>query len=164
MLTFREDEDVCVWGLLGWAVGPQHSFWAGAGSALPSETPANSGKSFILTSNGTEFSCAGFDLPAEFGADRAPLKPVVQLQPELYETWLKKEILMAQWIKFPDISLKNSNLWMTSTFFLWSQRELSHNFASSGRATTALQCLNRLMVNHRNTFHKSKAYPFDCIT
>lgn len=36
----------------------------------------------------------GFDLPAEFGADCAPLEPVVQLQPELYETWLKKKEIL----------------------------------------------------------------------
>lgn len=40
--------------------------------------PVNSGKSFILTSNGTKSDSAGFDLPAQFGEDRVPRKPVVQ--------------------------------------------------------------------------------------
>lgn len=79
-LTFQADADVCIWGLLDAGVGPQHSFWTRGGPALPSETPANSGKSAIFTSNGTKLVCAGFDLPAEFGADLASLKPEDQLQ------------------------------------------------------------------------------------
>lgn len=45
--------------------------------------PANSGKSFILTSNGTKSDFTGLDLPAECGADRPPRKPVVQIETEL---------------------------------------------------------------------------------
>ncbi len=77
-LTFHENAGVCVTGLVDGGVGPQHSLWARGGRALPRETTANSGKSFIFTSNGTKSGCAGFDIPAEFGTGRALLKPAVQ--------------------------------------------------------------------------------------
>lgn len=54
--------------------GSQHSFRT-VGAALATETPPNSGKSAIFTSNRTEFVCAGFGFPAEVGADLVPLKP-----------------------------------------------------------------------------------------
>lgn len=76
-LTFQGGATFGVWGLTDGGFGPQQSFWTSGGPDFPSETPANSGKSAIFTSNGTKSVCAGFDLPAEFGADLAPLKPVI---------------------------------------------------------------------------------------
>lgn len=77
-LTVQENADGCFGGLVDKEVDLQFSTWEEADLL-----PANSGKSFILTSNGTKSDFAGFDLPAEFGADRAPRKPVVQIETEL---------------------------------------------------------------------------------
>lgn len=77
-LTVQENVDGCFGGLVDEEVGLQFPTWQEAD--LP---PANSGKSFILTSNGTKSDFTGLDIPAEFGADRASRKPVVQTETEL---------------------------------------------------------------------------------
>lgn len=69
-LTIQENAGDCFGGL----EDLQFSTWQGADLL-----PANSGKSFILTSNGRKSDFTGFDLPAEFGDDRAPRNPVVQI-------------------------------------------------------------------------------------
>lgn len=73
-LTLQENAGDCFGGLEDKEVDLQFSTWQEADLL-----PANSGKSFILTSNGTKSDFTGFDLPAEFGDDRAPRKPVVQI-------------------------------------------------------------------------------------
>lgn len=72
-LTFQDNADDCFGGLEDKEVDLQFLTWQGADML-----PTNSGKSFILTSNGTKSDFTGFDLPAEFGDDCAPRKPVVQ--------------------------------------------------------------------------------------
>lgn len=76
-LTVQENADGCFGGLVEKEVDLQFSTWQEADLL-----PANSGKSFILTSNGTKSDFTGLDLPAEFGADCAPGKPAVQIGTE----------------------------------------------------------------------------------
>lgn len=133
-LTLQGEADVCVRGLEDEEVGPQHSLWTGGGPALPSETPANSGKSDIFTSNGTRSICAGLDIPAKFGADLVPLKPVVQSQSKLDEKWIKVRETVCRKKKNrirelrcqASIREKLTMPWVTSTFFLCIQWALAH--------------------------------------
>lgn len=73
-LTIQENAGDCFGGLEDKEVDLQFLTWQEADLL-----PANSGKSFILTSNGTKSDFTGFDLPAEFGGDRASRKPAVQI-------------------------------------------------------------------------------------
>lgn len=75
-LTLQDDVRSLLCGIPELELGPQHSLPATGSAALDMETPANSGKSAIFTSNGTKFASVGLDFPAKFGADLAPLKPV----------------------------------------------------------------------------------------
>lgn len=130
-LTLQGEADVCVRGLEDEEVGPQHSLWTGGGPALPSETPANSGKSDIFTSNGTRSICAGLDIPAKFGADLVPLKPVVQSQSKLDEKWIKvretvcrKKKKQDPWAEVPGINQRKANNAM-SDIYLFSVHPVS---------------------------------------
>lgn len=60
-LTCQDDETFRDWGVWRQGVGP-----------------ANCGKSLILTLNA--FCCTGLGIPGAFGAVRAPLEPMVDLQ------------------------------------------------------------------------------------
>lgn len=76
-LTVQQNVDGCFGGLVDEEVDLQFSTRQEADFL-----PANSGKSFILTSNGTKSDFTGLDIPAEFGADCVPRKPVVQIETE----------------------------------------------------------------------------------
>lgn len=89
------------------------------------------------------FAWAGFDFPAEFGADRAPLKPVVQLQAELDWRWLDmREIkyMMGSMSRGArdHLGKKLAVLSVINTFFLLIQWVLAHNSALSRGVNVAL--------------------------